>query len=148
MEILFSSKDLVPSLTTRKKFRAVWFPSLFALLSLVVTLWIGLHGHEFLSIVGLLVFVFFVIDALNMYSAFMYLTQSTETRVVLRVIYKCRVSMCSRQVAIALYGKMAKLIFADMGYRYYHILPDKTFSGAFFRKSFWTDKINPESWVK
>lgn len=51
-------------------------------------------------------------------------------------VRQLRKSWCGRGVSEALWGHSARRAHRDMGYRWYHILPDEA-PACFFKKSFW-----------
>lgn len=51
-------------------------------------------------------------------------------------LVQLRRSWCGRGVGIAAYGESARWAYGQVGYRWWHILPDG-FPGVFLQKSFW-----------
>lgn len=147
-KMLISRLQLLPRTSTMRLIRSIWFPMGLG----VGTMSLGVYyshlvGHAtILSLLAVFIGFIFVMDAAARLS--MYLYYATTDRVLnsLRVMMNCRKSFCSRQVAIALYGKVAQKFYSEMGYRWYHVLPDATFSlkTPFLRFSFWKAVFNPK----
>lgn len=49
-------------------------------------------------------------------------------RVTVKQVKRLRHSACQRNAAIAALGNYARRIYINMGYRWYHVLPDGTFT--------------------
>lgn len=56
------------------------------------------------------------------------------------VAYKFSKSWCKRGVAISRYGNVARAHYKAMGYRWYHILPER-FLKSFYRINFWKQVV-------
>lgn len=109
--------------------RAIWLPGLFLGLSVVAALF---HWVFWLAVI---VFLADVYGRLQDYNDLRSLS-SQKRRMYLHLYAK---TACGRQVMIAVEGKFARGYFRMLGYRPYHLLPDKTFSkhSPFIRLAFW-----------
>lgn len=122
----------------RYHLRAIWFPSSLCLLAGVTGSLLLLESY-FLSVFAYLFSCLMALDASSRYQEFLTHARSRMRLNPIRVIKYFQSSFCSRQVAIAIYGDAARCWYIEHGYRWYHILPDKTFSRSpvLFTKQFW-----------
>lgn len=121
-----------------KLLRAIWFPSMFLLMFLTV-MYIGAYYMETVTTtIGLAGSTIFYLDVTGRYLDFRYVSRLRAKDASL-IAFSNRRSFCSRQVMIAVLGPSTARYYKSMGYRWYHIFPDGTFSGRspFLNLTFW-----------
>lgn len=148
MNLTVSRRELLPVVGYLRGLRSCWFPLSLAVLFFGTTAYVG-HAwgptYFILSFSTFVIGLILLVDGLARLGTYLYYTRTDEILVSLRVLHYLRRSFCSRQVGIALCGDFARKFYRSQGYRWYHILPDETFTkrSPFFRLEFWRQVINP-----
>ena len=81
--------------------------------------------------------IILIIDANSRYKEYIkYKNKDLSNKKINKLIYKFKGSRCSRNVAIELFGKVARIKYRELGYKFYHIFPDN-FPKCFISLRFW-----------
>lgn len=120
-------------------YKAVYPPLLCFCISLVLVLVSHFTiTNTFLSVGFLFLALIFIVDLKGRVNDYVHLIDKPAEYFTNRVLDRYGRSWCGRTVVTGTHPP-AKVYFHAKGYRWYHILPDKTFSLAspFLRPSFW-----------
>lgn len=101
---------------------AIWLPTTFSTMCIVLAI--------LFSPLFLIPALFGIADARSRYMDFKYLSQYKHAHpaIVSKTIQRFKHSACQRYAAIAAIGPLAMSQFRRHGYRWWHLLPDGTFS--------------------
>lgn len=121
-----------------KLLRALYFPTCLLLMSLTIMI-VGCYLMSLpVTLIGVAAGTIFYLDVTGRYLDYKYVS-SLRPKDARLIAFSQRRSFCSRQVMIAVLGPSTARYYHSMGYRWYHIFPDGTFSGRspFLNLNFW-----------
>lgn len=128
-------------------YKAVFLPLSFAALCFITGILVAITFHPLLLTIFIIGSVIFLADARGRYRDWLYLSiywkeNPSRKQRELKFKYYGRTA-CGRQVVIAVYPYLGKQYYKERGYRWYHLLPDNSFSRSspFFQKQFWINLI-------
>lgn len=123
-----------------KLVRSVHPPLIMFFLSLILLLISHSYRLTNISFIFLGVSLIFLLDVKGRVNDFVYLKDKHESFFCERVLSKYAKSWCGRTVVRNIHPESSEY-FYDLGYRWYHFLPDRAFSKAspFLSLSFWVN---------